>query len=60
MWYGIVFLSLVQGFGIVYWLEFLNVFDVVGVVVGGGGWGFKLMVVFIFMMGICFLMWLGE
>lgn len=57
--YGTVLLSLVQGFGIAYWLESLNTSEAQGVV-AQAGWGFRLLAVLTLTTGTCFLMWLGE
>jgi preprotein translocase subunit SecY len=64
--YGTVFLSVVQGFGIAFFLEGLagNVQMGGGVltqqVVENPGWGFRLMTVITLTSGTAFLMWLGE
>ena len=57
--YGTVLLSLIQGFGIAYWLEGLSKGDAIGVV-AATGWGFRIMAVLTLTTGTCFLMWLGE
>ncbi len=64
--YGTVILSVVQGFGIAFFLE-----NLAGNVQAGGGmvsqqvvenpgWGFRLMTVLTLTSGTAFLMWLGE
>jgi len=58
--YGTVLLSVVQGFGIAYWLESLNAGEARGLVANEAGWGFRLLAVLTLTTGTCFLMWLGE
>jgi preprotein translocase subunit SecY len=58
--YGTVLLSVVQGFGIAYWLESLNAGEARGLVAGEAGWSFRLLAVLTLTTGTCFLMWLGE
>ena len=43
--YGTVLLSVVQGFGIAYWLESLNAGEARGLVANEAGWGFRLLAV---------------
>jgi preprotein translocase subunit SecY len=59
--YGTILLSVIQGFGISFWLDSLNQAGggATGVLVGGG-LGFRLMTVLCLTTGATFLMWLGE
>ena len=56
--YGTVVLSIVQSFGIAFYLESLNNSNP-GLVVEEG-WGFRLMTVLTLTTGTAFIMWLGE
>ncbi len=56
--YGTVVLSLVQSFGIAFYLESLNNSN--PGLVTDPGWGFRLMTVLTLTTGTAFIMWLGE
>ncbi len=56
--YGTILLSIIQGFGIAFYLENLN--DQEPGLVLVGGWGFRLLTVLSLTTGTAFLMWVGE
>ncbi len=56
--YGTIFLSVIQSFGIAFYLESLN--DSNPGLVLEPGWGFRLMTVLTLTTGTAFIMWLGE
>lgn len=58
--YGTVVLSMVQGFGIAFWLEGISASGEAGNLVLSPGWGFRLMTVLTLTTGTAFVMWLGE
>ncbi len=55
--YGTVLLSVIQSLGIAFGLEGMRGGTLV---IGGGGWGFRLMTVITLTAGTAFIMWLGE
>ncbi len=57
--YGTVVLSIIQGFGISFWLESMTSPGGAPVVIDPG-WSFRLMTVLTLTSGTAFLMWLGE
>ncbi len=58
--YGTIVLSVIQGFGIAFYLENLNASSQYGDVVIQTGWSFRLMTVVTLTTGTAFIMWLGE
>ena len=58
--YGTILLSVIQGFGISFYLESLNLTSQYGDVVIETGWPFRLMTVISLTTGTAFIMWLGE
>ena len=58
--YGTIVLSIIQGFGIAFYLENLNATSQYGDVVINTGWSFRLMTVVTLTTGTAFIMWLGE
>lgn len=56
--YGTILLSVIQSFGIAFYLESLN--DQTPGLVIEPGWGFRLMTVLTLTTGTAFIMWLGE
>jgi len=64
--YGTIILSVIQGFGIAFYLESLGTeradqaMAAMGKVVQNPGWGFRLLTVLSLTAGTAFIMWLGE
>lgn len=58
--YGTIVLSIFQGTGISLWLESLSGSVAKGMIVSGGGIGFRMLTVLALTTGTAFLMWLGE
>lgn len=58
--YGTVLLSLIQGFGIAFYLENLNDTNPELGLLLETGWGFRLLTVITLVAGTVFVMWLGE
>ena len=58
--YGTVVLSLLQSFGIAFYLERLNEGSAFGDVVVDPGWSFRLLTAISLTTGTAFIMWLGE
>jgi len=58
--YGTILLSLIQSFGIAFYLERLNEGSTYGDVVVDPGWGFRLLTAISLTTGTAFIMWLGE
>jgi preprotein translocase subunit SecY len=57
--YATVGLGLVQGFGISVWLEGMGG-EGASIVIGGGGWSFRVLTMISFTAGTIVIMWLGE